>query len=422
MRFLIAPNLPTAYDRRMVGGLATALRECGQDARALQRPLRESEAAARCAEFGADVLLQINRVPPVDPPLPARTRHIAWFQDVFPQTAREIAGQLRSTDIVYTLGDAAALGLDQKLPCRVDCLLTGIDTHAWTIAGRTRPEIDFSLCGYIPPPLPQSSRSLLADVAWSVNGWFGSSPPVAPSLHFRALRFLLRRGALPRAAAPALHQAARVVERAYPPLRGELDVRRLALVVRVAVDVVLAESDRRPSPAQRAALDFYLDNLVHEYPRVLDRLTLIRLALGVSASLELYGRGWERHALARGHQRGFLSSPDELAAVYRSSRINLGNNTHGLGLHSRTFECMAVGGFVFMHASPNDGKPGGMLAAFEPDVHFGRYTPENFAVEAARWLADTTRRRDAAMRAAARVHADHTWRHRALQIVGDLAR
>lgn len=422
MRFLIAPNLPTAYDRRMVGGLATALRECGQDALALQHPLREAETAARCAELGVDVLLQINRAPPVDPPLPARTRHIAWFQDVFPQTAREIAGRVRSTDIVYTLGDAETLGLDQPLPCRIGCLLTGIDASDRATAGRARPEIDFSLCGYIPPPLPQSARSLLADVAWSVNGRFGGLPPVAPSLHFRALRFLLRRGALPHPAAPALHQAARAVERGYRPLRGELDVRRLAALVREAVDAALAESGQRPSSAQQAALDFYLDNLVREYPRMLDRLTLARMALEVSASLELYGRGWERHALVRGHHRGFLSSPDELAAVYRSSRINLGNNTHGLGLHSRTFECMAVGGFVFVHASPNDSKPGGILTAFEPAVHFGHYTPENFAAEAARWLADKAHRSEAAMRAATRVRADHTWRHRALQIVGDLGR
>src|SRR5579864_5228866 len=230
MRFLIAPNLPTPYDRRMVEGLAAGLRECGQDAHAFQHPLREAETAKRCAAFGVDILLQINRAPPADPPLPARTRHIAWFQDVFPATAGEIGDRVRSSDIVYTLGDAKVLGLDRPLPCRVDCLLTGIDANVWTTAGHTRPEIDFSLCGYIPPPLRQSSRGLLADVAWSVNGRRAKTPATTAPIQFRALRFLLRRGALPRAIAPALRQAADAVERAYRPLRGELDIRGLAAV------------------------------------------------------------------------------------------------------------------------------------------------------------------------------------------------
>jgi len=423
MRFLITPNLPTAYDRRMVEGLATALRECGQYTVALQQPLRESETAARCAALGADVLLQINRVPPVDPPLPARTRHIAWFQDVFPATAREIAGRVRSADIVYTLGDAKVLGLDGALPCRVGCLLTGIDEKVWTAAGgHARPSVDFSLCGYIPPP-SRLSHSALADLAWHVAGRCEDPLPASPPLRFRALRFLLRRGSVPRIAASALREATRVIERLYRPLRGELDVRRLSVAACEAVDVALSATNRRSlSPEQRSALSFCLDNLVRERPRMVDRLALVRLALDVSSSLSLYGRGWNLHAISRSRYKGFLSSPSELAAVYHGSRINLGNNTHGLGLHSRTFECMAVGGLIFMHASANDEKPGGMLTAFEPGVHFGQYTPDDFAEEAARWLHDETRRIEAGVRAAALVRANHTWHHRALQILSDLER
>src|SRR5262245_53357425 len=111
-----------------------------------------------------------------------------------------------------------------------------------------------------------------------------------------------------------------------------------------------------------------------------------------------------------------------LLAAYRRSRINLANNTHGFGLHSRTLECMAVGGFVFTHTSPHDTKPGGMLTAFEAGVHFGSFTPETFQDEARRWLKDAADRTKAGERAAAVVREKHMWSNRAQQIIDDLRR
>jgi hypothetical protein len=108
--------------------------------------------------------------------------------------------------------------------------------------------------------------------------------------------------------------------------------------------------------------------------------------------------------------------------AFRRSRLNLANNTHGLGLHSRTLECMAGGGFIFSHASPRDSKPGGMHTALEPDVHHGMYTPDNFQEEALRWLKDGERRRSAGARAATLIRQKHLWRHRAEQILEDLGR
>jgi Glycosyl transferases group 1 len=108
--------------------------------------------------------------------------------------------------------------------------------------------------------------------------------------------------------------------------------------------------------------------------------------------------------------------------VYRRSKINLANNTHGLGIHSRTLECMAVGGFIFMHDSPHDSKAGGMLTEFEPDVHYGRYTVESFHEEAVRWLKDSEGRRRVGMQATERIRQRHCWHHRARQIIDDLER
>jgi glycosyltransferase involved in cell wall biosynthesis len=106
--------------------------------------------------------------------------------------------------------------------------------------------------------------------------------------------------------------------------------------------------------------------------------------------------------------------------VFSRSRLNLANNTHGLGLHSRTLECMAVGGFIFTHASAADDKPGGMHTTFTPDVHYGVYTPDTIAETARRWLRDEARREKAAAEARAIVRQSHTWRRRAEQILADL--
>src|ERR1039457_1675533 len=110
----------------------------------------------------------------------------------------------------------------------------------------------------------------------------------------------------------------------------------------------------------------------------MDRRTLIDAASKVSKSLELYGPGLSAHEFTVPFFKGVIDTQDGLLDVYCRSKINLSNNTHGLGLHSRTLECMAVGGFIFTHESPHDNKAGGMLTSFEPGVHYGSYTPENF--------------------------------------------
>ena len=83
---------------------------------------------------------------------------------------------------------------------------------------------------------------------------------------------------------------------------------------------------------------------------------------------------------------------------------------------------MATGNFLLMHESPNDTKAGGMLTAFEPGVHYGSYTPENFTEQASRWLRDDKERTQAGIRAQEVIRDRHCWHHRARQIVDDLNR
>ncbi|NVO04858.1 MAG: glycosyltransferase family 1 protein [Rhodoferax sp.] len=175
-----------------------------------------------------------------------------------------------------------------------------------------------------------------------------------------------------------------------------------------------------PDFSELSAFEQSVNYFAREYPRFLDRKMLIQLALQVSRSLELYGPGWNMHPEFRPYTKGIIDTQIELLDVYSRTRITLANNTHGLGLHSRTLECMAVGGFVLTHKSPHDFKPGGMQTSFEPNVHYGVFTPDTFQQEAQRWLTDDVGRVKVGQRAAAIIRQKHCWHHRAQQILDDL--
>ena len=441
MRFLIVPNFALAYDQRMVRSLALGLRSLGHEAQALSTPIEDLALASVCRSYDADIVLRVNRFRPLDDPLPAKVRHIGWFQDVFPETLAAIHARILDKDIVYVLGDPQTLGFNVELPCYVSTLLTGVDETVCPPASVENP-VDFSLCGYIPPPL-RLMPSIKKELVWL------AMPLFAPFDKFGLLpdTVLKRlRGLVPYAMATGLIA---IVETMYQPLSGSLDIHQLTAAmdefiaaqfgislkpIRVPAErrgwtegmlpklMLPYVSDLNEPLGRRGTVQRFISYLARDHPRMLDRVMLIDAILSVSRSLELYGPGWTEHSDYRQFHRGVLDSTAELAKVYARSRLNLANNTHGLGLHSRTLECMAVGGFIFMHASPADSKPGGMQTAFEPGVHYGLFEPDTIAEEARRWLRDEASRNTAAAKAAAIVKENHTWRHRAQQILDDLAR
>ena len=50
-----------------------------------------------------------------------------------------------------------------------------------------------------------------------------------------------------------------------------------------------------------------------------------------------------------------ISSEKELFSIDKKTKINLYNNTHGLGMHSKTFEIMINGGFFALPKSKKNG-------------------------------------------------------------------
>lgn len=441
MRVLIAPNFANHYDQRMVEGLAAGFRALDHAAHALPSPLNEMEAAAVCQQLNIDILIQLNRFRPLYSPLPVKVRHVAWFQDIFPAIDID-PDRFHSGDIVYALGDPVVLGLNVELPCHVGTLSTGVDESTLAYTSRRGETIDFSLCGYIPPPIGVH-RSPKHDLIWYIKDTLRRAHLIGRPLPMRLFwRFLFKRiqdsDYVPYAVSAALRGT---VEGMYEPLHGNLDIRTLASTMQEVVVPVVTRTRRRRTVRKspnRSRLGFIMspyepssfglqpeiegliDYYARDYPRMLDRRILVQSALLVSKSLELYGDGWPSHVEFQPYFKGFITSQRELLDVYRRTRLNLMNNTHGIGLHSRTLECMAVGGFIFTHTSPHDQKPGGLETSFEPNVHYGVYTTDSFVEDARRWLSADDTRAQAGAKASKIIRQKHLWRHRAAQIIADL--
>ena len=467
LRILITPNVPCPYDQRMVKELANGFNRIGHYAGALPAPLSAIEIAKMCESLSIDVVLQINRTRNPDIPLPPGVRHIAWFQDVYPETLDGFAESFNDSDILYTLGCPDVLGLSVKMPCYASSLFTGVDQTTLDFNRHTiRKDIDFSLCGGLPLPV-KLTPDIKTDALWYLDMMIKHLPLLGRSKMVWLARKLLFRDHIPVDYVPysTLLAIAMIVESFYRPLRGELDIHQLANVMlqqSALFEDVFTKTPESPSSQRfskfsmllkphtsrflgrsdlKARLVRYLAGestffqpstispvrkaisyFSQSYPRIMDRIALVEAASRVSKSLELYGPGLAAHEFARPYFKGVIDKQDELLKIYCRSKINLSNNTHGLGLHSRTLECMAVGGFIFMHESPHDNKIGGMLTSFEPGVHYRSYTPENFTEEATRWLKDDSGRMRAGMRAESVIRDRHCWHHRAQQIVDDLNR
>ncbi len=466
---LIAPNYRSSYDLRMVKGLADGFHSIGHYAHSLGAPISSIEMARICECLPIDVVIEVNRTRDPDVALPPNVRHISWFQDVFPETLEGFADGFRDCDILYTLGDPKVLGLNVQVPCYVGSLVTGVDKT--TINYDKNPvsgDVEFSLCGFIPPPFI-TTPSIRQDLLWYLDNIIGRNPLLRRSKLLWILRRALFRRQLPVNHVPyaALVALKDIVDGLYRPLRGELDIHQLTNVMEAIIGIFVGApltsasvksryrrknstsalamllkpyashhvhrddiksalikyityDDPMPWLGSRRTFSAAINYLAQTYPRLLDRRELVNKILQISGSLELYGLGWNAHHEFRNYHKGFIESQAGLLDVYRRSCINLANNTHGLGLHSRTLECMAVGGFIFTHTSPHDGKPGGMLTSFEPEVHYGAFTPENIQEEARRWLKDEKKRKEVGRRAAAAIRGQHCWHHRAQQIVNDL--
>jgi Glycosyl transferases group 1 len=466
-KILLIPNLEASYDQRMMHGFAEGFNLLNCYARALSAPLSPFELSNFCKNFSIDVVIEVNRRRSNTIELPKGIRHISWIQDVFFGDVSSLMSGVSGDDLLYTLGDAKSLGLENSIPGYRGSLLTGVDQG--TLGFRQTnvlPKVDFSLCGFIPAPF-NPNPNIKDDLYWYLFKGLRNIPGLRQSKFFVAILYLLKKRMCSLSHVPysAQKDFKNMVESIYRPLRGELDLNEIVCALdalnyyspKSSSNKINVESRKKiknsllrkiisayPSSSAGGTsfsellikfikaennsfnlLDFSeIQNFVRyfsqTYPRLLDRKLLIETILEITNSLELYGPGWEKHDAFKKYHKGILDTQNELLNAYARTRVNLANNTHGLGLHSRTLECMAVGGFVLTHKSNRDDLAGGIRTAFEPGVHYGEFEPENLKETAIYWLKNTNLRVQVGQNAAQAIRDGHTWRHRASQILADL--
>jgi hypothetical protein len=414
MKVYLAPNISSVYDFSQLNALAAGFDEIGITSHVFKKPLQKHphDLSKDINEFpgerqiykemNVDVLLEVNRFRSRH--LRNDTRHISWFQDVRPSEYKKIARyakEKRQNDIIYLLGSAQHFGLD-PINKNINCLLSGVSAKLirWGEA-KSEPErnrYDINLLGYF----SGIKERLVSGTTRARLPFLLSELVKRPKSLLKLLLQLTSDYNINRFYYdPYYIDLEKFIEDSYAPLNGYLFSPNINKVGNVIDEKIY-------------------DFLYTELPRKMDREILHKLLQ------EQYYLGKKVIAAGQNWKSGFPGSPfvkDHVIdpnSVFSASAITVHNNTHGLGIHSRTLDCMASGGFVFMHPSPHSRLPGGMDSTFEPEVNYGLYSADNFVEKAEKWLEDEDRRKKAIAECKKILLSKHLWKHRAEQILGDL--
>ncbi len=368
----------------MLFGLARGFESIGVDTNVMTQLPRTETLNSFCRQYRPSAVLEINRSRSELPRFPEEIPHICWFQDYNEGRNREPS----ASDITYYLTDPHSLGFPVNESRLSGYLLPGVDETRYFYGERER-QSDLSFIGYIPQPIPKS----VLDTA------FIDIEALGRSLTHREIFDV-------------------IIDRVNRPDYINLEVPEIR-------ELVYSETARRLG-IQREHLPGFPPEIMDWFDRRLlrmhDRRRLLKSALNVSESMRIYGtiewREWPEFAR---YYRGYLSNQDDIRAVFQTTGINLHNNPNGFGMHFRVLECMASGGCIMVNRGRSDDDEAGINAFFEPGVHYVPYTFNDCEAVCREHLPDTERARRIGREASRLVHAEHTWTHRARQIVGDLA-
>ena len=153
--------------------------------------------------------------------------------------------------------------------------------------------------------------------------------------------------------------------------------------------------------------------------RTIERADLVRRAMAVASPIRLFSSdAWTYWPEFRSSYCGYLPTPDLVREAYQSTRVNLHQGC--LALHYRTIDCMASGRLIMVKNTPYDRGIAGIRRFFNPGEHYVAFDDDDFEDVAQRVIADTPLRERIGAAAHAEVKANHTWRHRADQVIRDL--
>jgi glycosyltransferase involved in cell wall biosynthesis len=421
--FLLIPPNTEYYYLKMLDNLADALIKNGHRAYVIKNNVNCDFVNQFMRRIEVDVVIQINELLNPNLDLPNNSVFISWYQDIFSGDESYINKNISNSNFVITLGCPEILGLTKETKNHLGTFYPGVSesTLKW-YSYETPYDLDVSFCGFIPKFDYQKKSGLLTlrnmrSIPYPANTLLKTifnGSPLDQSYFFG--------------------QMSELVLENYTPLTGSLDVSHLEKTIRDRLGIdfsYTSYNDRKKSEKslfrnpnlnifnavkniesflQERAINFFTQT----FPRFLDRERLFFFAESLTESFKFYGKNWDKYDYFKGHWGGVINSTAILYSTYKKSKINLANNTHGLGIHTRVLEAMACGGFIAMHNSKRDMLDGGILSSFEEGEHFVYFNKDNLS----ELIKDDINRKRITKNAFENVRDNHSWDNRAKQLLG----
>jgi hypothetical protein len=390
-KIVILNSFSHEYLHEMCSALAQGFIQEGVDVRQVDADGEDNMVRQRIEQLQPDMVFEINRTRNQSAQLtPKEVIHVAWIQDAWMNSGSGKPKQLHcydphfgGSDITYTLLDPGYFSLATLAQQGVWGSLSPGANHTIFHPTDSMPEVDTAaICGYIPLPPHKQNIDGIA-LGWNHGRQYSSE---------RMADYLLNtaRISINRHSYPDIHEI----------IAAEL-ARDLGFVL---------SGEQFARPLDKSWLLLYLDT---ELPRIRDRLALGTAALNTGLALSIYGQdNWQEWPTLAPYYRGLLNWKSDLAETYRQTQFNLHNGA--LGMHSRVLDCMACGGSVFANRTPD------LQQYFVDGEHYISYQAETLDETLASWRGRHQQLRDIGINASEELRRNHTWQHRAREILADL--
>jgi glycosyltransferase involved in cell wall biosynthesis len=277
--------------------------------------------ASACAEFRPDLVVIIDHYRAELGGLPEQVPMVMWVQDALPNIFRREAGRAQGPldyvlgfsrlELVHEFGYPA----NRFMPAVIGCDELRFAPQALSASEQEEYGCDVSFV---------SHASTTADVLLQTEIDRSGSPEAGRLLRevFERLRAVYEDGGIITEAT----QIRRLIDRALP-------------VTKTAI----AESE----------VPKLVDLFTHRINNALFRHQSLNWLAEMGVDLRLYGNGWEKHPTLSRFARGVADNNEQLAKIYRASRISLHASPHG-AVHQRLMEGLACGGFFLLRRCPGD--------------------------------------------------------------------
>jgi glycosyltransferase involved in cell wall biosynthesis len=277
--------------------------------------------AAACAEFQPDLVVIIDHYRRELGGLPEKIPMVMWVQDALANIFRREAGAAQSP-LDYAMGFAKLeLVHDFGYPAnRFMSAVIGCDERRFE-----------------PKPLSAQEKS---DFGCDVSFVSHASTPAD----------VLLQAEIDRAGSP---EAESLLRKIYDQLRAVYETGGAVtepIQIRRMIDVAMTKTKTSIPQSEMPKL---MEMFMQRINNALFRHQSLNWVAAMGLDLRLYGRGWEKHPTLSRYAKGIADNKNELAQIYRASRVCLHTSPHG-AVHQRLIEGLACGGFFLLRRCPGD--------------------------------------------------------------------